>query len=947
MVSASRFRTLALALAALATAGALVSADAIARYGDRTQQFGWTAVREGGEFVAYVEPDGPAAGPLITGDTIVAMNGDRRAGRASPQVLRMFLRDPAYTLTVRRRNVESTIALTSSVVASTERLRFVWSIFFVGVVFCLTYTIVAVFRPDRPIARLAFVAGMSTGLVMLSNAAGFSTPWMPHMQAVAIQALFPLAPLHLAIGYDFYLRFPGNVARGRVRRAVRAVLYALCGTTAVWSFVSFLVFAWGEQPYLDFRAGTFAWSVAAMYATAIAQIITPVGVLAVLWRNYRTAQAADERRRLRWVLWGTIAGVAPFLGVAVIRLIAIGVPSLVPMIAPWIFVANTATIIIPVSFAYAIAKHHVFDITVALRRGVQYLLAQNALRGLVSLPLLALAAGIVRHRNEPIGQLLLSHSRYLYLAVGAALSLQFRGQLSRWIDRRFFREAYDRERMLLNLMSDAERLDSGSTVSKLVSHELQSAFHPTCLFVWYREAAASNLTLAYSSGGYIHTAQLSLDSPLAMLARRASGVIELPVIDGGALPNADRAWLDEAGVRLIVPMIGADHYLAGMLMLGDKKSEEPYSPDDLTLLRAIARQIAVGRENMRLKERVDQDRRIRHDVLAHLETRHVSLLKECPSCGACYDASASTCASDGAELQLSLPVERTIDGKYRLDRLLGKGGMGAVYEAADLRLGRAVAMKIMLGRAFGDRHALRRFEREAQASARLAHPNIVTVFDFGAAGATGAYIVMELVRGRTLRAELERPGRVPPQRAAHWFEQICAAVAAAHRERIVHRDLKPENVMIVDAAAGSVKVLDFGLAKITSLDAEDSAGLTQPGVVIGTAGYMAPEQLTAGTMDERTDIFALGVMAAETVTGQRPFRGRTSSELLTAILNDPLALGGEGAAWRRLESILQRAVAKDPSARFASVDEFAAEMLPALREFPAAAAGESGAVTVA
>ena len=162
-------------------------------------------------------------------------------------------------------------------------------------------------------------------------------------------------------------------------------------------------------------------------------------------------------------------------------------------------------------------------------------------------------------------------------------------------------------------------------------------------------------------------------------------------------------------------MTGSDRHLVGLLMLGDKKSEEPYSPDDLKLLQAIARQIAVARENVRLKDRVDEDRRIRHDVLAHLETGLVSLLKECPSCGACYDASVTACAADGAELQLSLPVERTIDGKYRLDRLLGKGGMGAVYEAADLRLARPVAVKIMLGRAFGDRQALRRFEREAQA----------------------------------------------------------------------------------------------------------------------------------------------------------------------------------------------------------------------------------------
>lgn len=127
--------------------------------------------------------------------------------------------------------------------------------------------------------------------------------------------------------------------------------------------------------------------------------------------------------------------------------------------------------------------------------------------------------------------------------------------------------------------------------------------------------------------------------------------------------------------------------------------------------------------------------------------------------------------------------------------------MGAVYEAADLRLARPVAVKIMLSRAFGDRQALRRFEREAQASARLTHPNIVTVFDFGAAGADGADIVMELVRGRTLRAELQRHGCLAPATVAAWFEQSCAGVAAAHQQRIVHRDLKPENVLVTVSAA--------------------------------------------------------------------------------------------------------------------------------------------------
>jgi GAF domain-containing protein len=946
-MSAARFRTLALVVALAAAAGALLCAEALARYGGLTREFGWTAVRHAGGYAVQVAPDGPAAGVLVDGDRLVAVNGDRRAEHVPPQLLRMWVRGPSYTLTIQRGAAETTLPLTLRTMTNPELLKFSWSVFFVGVVWCLVLTVVALLRPDQPMARVAYVCGMSIGLFLLSQASAATITWLPHRQATALLGLFPISQLHLAMGYDFYLRFPTNVATGRSWRAVRAFLYALCGATAAWTVSSFVMFVRGEQPYLDFRIATETLGQANVNATTIAQLVTVVAILAVLARNYRTAQTADERRRLRWLVGGTVLGLSLFLIAAVLRLMAIWILAIRPWLGQWNLVANVATIAIPLSLSYAIVKHHVFDITVVVRRGLQYLLAKNALRALVSLPAAALAADLVMHRDQPIGQLLLTDSFAVYLIVAAVSGLAFHARVTRWIDRRFFREVYDRERMLLNLMSDVERLDSGSTVSKLVSQELQSAFHPACLFVWYREAASPALTLSYSSGGYIHTAQIGADAPLAMLAAQASGVIAVPVVNGDPLPRADRDWLEEAGVRLIVPMIGADQYLAGMLMLGAKKSEEPYSPDDLKLLQAIARQIAVGRENLRLKERVDHDRRIRHDVLAHLETGHVSLLKECPSCGACYDAEAASCAADGAELQLSLPVERTIDGKYRLDRLLGKGGMGAVYEAGDLRLARAVAIKIMLGRAFGDRHALRRFEREAQASARLTHPNIVTVFDFGAAGAAGAYIVMELVRGRTLRAELEQHGHLPPAIAARWFEQICAAVAAAHRQRIVHRDLKPENVLVTRDAAAAVKVLDFGLAKMTSIDAEDSAGLTQPGVVIGTAGYMAPEQLTAGPMDERTDIFALGVMVAEAVTGRRPFRGRTHSELLAAIMNEPLTLGGDGVALRRVESVLQRAAAKDPSARFASVDEFAAAILPALHELAAAAStGEGAGITV-
>ena len=252
-------------------------------------------------------------------------------------------------------------------------------------------------------------------------------------------------------------------------------------------------------------------------------------------------------------------------------------------------------------------------------------------------------------------------------------------------------------------------------------------------------------------------------------------------------------------------------------MLGDKKSDEPYSTDDREAVagdRATDRARARQRASQRPGRSAIVD--VRDDVLAHLATGAFNVLKECPTCGACYDAAATACSADASELTLSLPVERTIDGRYRLDRLIGKGGMGAVYEAADLRLSRSVAVKIMLGRAFGDRQALRRFEREAQVCAQLTHPNIITVFDFGAVGADGAFLVMEFVEGRTLRRRAQPPrvsARIGGRRL--WFEQICEGMAAAHQRQIVHRDLKPENILISATATGGeiVKVLDFGLAQ--------------------------------------------------------------------------------------------------------------------------------------
>jgi hypothetical protein len=933
------FRMVTFAASGVAAILFVLTAVAIVRYGDRVRDFGWTATGAGGVLaVGRVDAGGPADGLLQPGDAIVAWNGDRRIVRIGSVWYRRLLFGTDYTLTIRRDGREQPVVLTTSARPDPDEWRLALSCLVAALVWFVVATMIALFRPEQTASRSAYVSGMVMGLFMLSFGRDPAMTWLPQWWWTALLLVFPFIPLHVAIGYDFYARFPPGITITRPWRAIRVVLYVVCGalclTRAVPETITLIV---APERIFALREVLMPIDRWLLWPRVLLWPVGAAAIVAVLARNYRTVQGADDRRRLRWVLWGTIIGLAPFLVLQTSSIVLRIMGRPFASFGQWLAWVNLATALIPISFGYAVIKHHVFDITFVIRRGLQYLLARNALRVLLALPIIGLVYGVFMNRDQSIGQLLWTNSAYVYLIVAALASLRFRAQLTRWLDRRFFREAYDRQRILVELIEQVETLDSASSVSKLVSHELEAAFHPSCLFVWYREGAKPNLTLSYSSGGYIHAVELAPASPLLQLAERAGGIVELPHPDADGLPSAERAWLAESGVRVIVPMVAAERQMVGLLMLGDKKSEEPYSTDDLKLLQAIARQIAVGRDNVRLKERVDQDRRLRHDVLAHLETGHVNLLKECPVCGRCYDAQSTVCESDGTELTLSLPVERTIEGKYRLDRLIGKGGMGAVYEAADLRLARRVAVKILLGRAFGDRQALRRFEREAQACARLTHPNIITAFDFGAIGADGAFLVMELLHGRTLRTEIRQRGHLSAPVAAIWFEQICAGVAAAHQGQVIHRDLKPENVLMATTATGGeiVKVLDFGLAKMHAAG-DDSGGLTHPGAVMGTAGYMAPEQLSGGEADDRTDVFAIGVMATEAITGQRPFRGQGYSELLMSIANNPVSLGGEGADIRHLETVLRRATANDPAGRHASVAALAQDLVPALRALPTA-----------
>jgi hypothetical protein len=664
-----------------------------------------------------------------------------------------------------------------------------------------------------------------------------------------------------------------------------------------------------------------------------------VGGLVSLVVNYVKADRL-AKRKLRVVLVGTLAGLLP--SVLLILSLFVFNPSLSPALVLAFIGSSLLFPLVPLSFAYAIVRHQVIPVGLIIRSGIQYLLARNGLRILIALPLAGLVLTIIANRHRPLDEVLFRNSFYFYLLAAAAIAigLVFRKRLSAAIDRKFFREQYNQDRILRELIDEVRKADSINELSRLVSQRVDAALHPQRLYLFYREFERRDLSLGYSSGGSGEDLRIPEEFELLRFIEYQGGAVDFPFPQKINLPQREKDWLSHLETKLVVPMTGTDNRLAGLFLLGEKKSEVPYTASDRQLLEALADQIAVVYENVRLKERVDRDRRIKHEVLARVEERQINLLKECPSCGSCFDSSEQFCVHDRSELTLSLPVERTIEGRYRIDKLLGRGGMGAVYQAADLRLHRNVAVKILGSNFFGDAQALRRFEHEAQTSARLIHPNIITVHDYGVLNTAGAYLVMELVTGETLRSILKRDGSIPAMRAADWLGQILAAVGAAHTAGVIHRDLKPDNIFITHGDKGQkvAKVLDFGLAKIKQLEGRDSASptavpFTTPGAVMGTLGYMSPEQLMGGVINERSDLFSLGVITVEMLTGQCPFQGKTYHEQLAAIINQPFAFESERAEAGALNAALQKSLAKEANDRFASAREMQEQTVSAIRRY--------------
>jgi serine/threonine protein kinase len=307
-------------------------------------------------------------------------------------------------------------------------------------------------------------------------------------------------------------------------------------------------------------------------------------------------------------------------------------------------------------------------------------------------------------------------------------------------------------------------------------------------------------------------------------------------------------------------------------------------------------------------------------------------VKVCPICGTEYGEEAAYCSRDRSPLRPGARGEspgligQLVGERYQVERRLGTGGMGEVYLARHVLIGRACALKVMSQSLSNDPDALTRFNREATSASSISHPNVCAVYDFGLTGQGLAYLAMEYLEGRTLSALLEEGGPMPVERAAALVAQCAAGLYAAHELGILHRDLKPENIMVLSGKdRETAKLVDFGIAK--AVEGPAGEAVTRTGFVIGTPEYMSPEQLVGDPLDARSDQYSLALVLYRLLTGRLPFEGNSQQETLTRRLTEPprslVASRPGGSFPAGLQAILNRALSRHAAERYPSVLEFA------------------------
>ncbi len=732
------------------------------------------------------------------------------------------------------------------------------------------------------LAGQADMRARTLGTIFLLVASAFSLPFLAVLARNSAEPLSSLAwglarlrttALLPPVLLVFATAFPQELANPLARRWLRRMggVLAVVGTTL--ALAPLAATQWPQSTFGELDR----WGLLGIH---IALCLPLLGWLVV--RGLRTS--GEEGRRARFFLTGLAIGLGP-LGIDV------SLQSFVPGYYQWLTTSSDSVYLrvtlvpllasVPFTTAYAVLNHGVLDVRVLARRALQYLLARYTTLALTVAPFPFLGLYLVQERHRTLADLAGDSVVWFLLATAGlgGLGLALRQRIFDWIDRRYFRERYDARQLISQLVEEARLAASPRELAEQLSGGLERAL---------QLESAALLALRPETGqledpaGFV--APLDPWSPLAARAHARSQPLDLEPRAGrtwlSRLPAADRQWITAHRAQVLVPLAASDGSLLGLVALGAKRSGFPFQEEEMRLLATVATPAALALEV----------RSLRRTPSGGDAAEAIPAL-ECPVCGTLYVAPNPRCPACVEEL-VPASVPYVLPARLRFEQRLGSGGMGVVYRAVDLSLGRQVAVKTLRRLAADDAARLR---REARHAAAASHPHLAAIHGVESWNGT-PMLVLEYLAGGTLAARLGG-GPLDPLETVELGLAMCQALACLHETGLLHRDVKPSNIGFDHA--GTPKLMDFGIAR----GADDWAGegsLPQvPGSaggpldatliqehqlitervsrrLVGTLLYLPPEAFESGTADAGFDLWSLVLVLHECLSGRTAFGGEVT-----------------------------------------------------------------------
>jgi hypothetical protein len=636
-------------------------------------------------------------------------------------------------------------------------------------------------------------------------------------------------------------------------------------------------------------------------------LLTAAALPVLAYRAHRTA--GEERRRVRLFASCLLISAGPVLAYLLSYLLFPSFAELqrrhLELGRPLAITASLFALAIPLSTAYVVLVHRTLELKLIARRALQYALARYSALALATVPLGAVLAYLYQQRSRPLEQLF-SGGRTIVLLGASALgmaALSYRRAVLDWIDRRFFREQYDARQILTMLVERIRAVRDGADLAKLIAREVDLALHLEAIALLIVDPRTGILRDPLD-----RARRLDANCSLAGLISSGSEPLVNDLSDARSsldrLPEKDRHWLVDSGFRLLVPILGRDGSLIGIVGLGEKKSGLPFLKEDRQLLHAIASSAAWVLE-------LDQSRTVtprsfgpRLPAIAEAMPADplpvTEAAKECSTCGILYQPYTVFCGTCSRRLDASR-VPFVLPGKFRFERRVGYGGMGVVYAGSDLALGRPVAIKTL--RRVSPEDAMR-LRREARTAAAVSHPHLASIYGIETWQGT-PMLILELLEGGTLAQRIERE-RLSQIAAIELGIAMAEALGQLHAVDILHRDIKPSNIGFT--REGVPKLMDFGIARVmfdlrrdgridTGGSTDDASALLPPTSIwnqtatsldlsrqlAGTLSYLSPEALNGQRADASFDLWSLAIVLYESLLGRKVFGTGDVRQIMTRI----------------------------------------------------------------